>query len=160
MLSLSDFVLAPQKVASIQPHACNQRSFALLFPPIDCGIGSFVCFGLSRDFYFYFFLCDTYQLILRPVAKLACVWLHGPLTVALVLIRLCLTRVSVVVVLLIHRRIQTAYAASNYLFTGGGLCVQYFTVCLTHVVNVSGIVLPWAPRTQKLKSPSAEISGL
>ena len=111
-------------------------------------------------FFFFFFFCDTYQLILRPVAKLACVWLHGPLTVALVLIRLCLTRVSVVVVLLIHRRIQTAYAASNYLFTGGGLCVQYFTVCLTHVVNVSGIVLPWAPRTQKLKSPSAEISGL
>ena len=119
-----------------------------------------VCLFRPLTGLFFLCVCDTYQLILRPVAKLACVWLHGPLTVALVLIRLCLTRVSVVVVLLIHRRIQTAYAASNYLFTGGGLCVQYFTVCLTHVVNVSGIVLPWAPRTQKLKSPSAEISGL
>ena len=132
MLRLSDFVLAP-KVASIQPHARSQRSFALLFPPIDCGIGSFVCLGLSRDFFLSFFLSffNEYQLILRPVAKLVCVWLHGPLTVALVLICLCLTRVSVVVVS-IHRRVQTACAASNSLFMGVGLCVHFVLDCLSH----------------------------
>ena len=81
-------------------------------------------------FFFFFFFLDAYQLILRPVAKLVCVRLHGPLTVALVLICLCLTRVSVVVVS-IHRRVQTACAASNSLFMGGGLGVQYLTVCLT-----------------------------